>query len=70
MNSIFLKEKLDFKLTIYEILSLNSDSGIIEKVQNSVTLDSFKKNLLKNFPEIKSLKEFYKHYFNKKYKIA
>lgn len=42
-QQIFLQEKLNLKLTTYEVLSLGPDYGIIEMIQNATTIDNLKR---------------------------
>lgn len=41
-DQIFKAEKLNLHLTTYEVISLGPGYGIIECVQNALSVDSFK----------------------------
>ncbi len=62
---IFEKEKLSLELYPYEVISMDPTSGIIEMVQDAVTIDSLKQKL---YPHLKhlSLKDYFQQYYAKK----
>ena len=59
-NQIFRLEKVDCWLNTYEIISTGNDSGLVEMVNNSLSLDQLKQKL-NNIP----LRDFYLYYFGK-----
>ena len=61
---IFKIEKVDCYLYPYEIISTGNNSGIIELVQNSISLDNLKQILNTINPNY-TLKDFYNNYFVK-----
>ena len=60
---IFKQEKVNCWLNTYEIISTGNDSGLVEMVNDSVSLDQLKQET-QNLP----LKDFYEYFFNKKSK--
>ena len=59
-NQIFRLEKVDCWLNTYEIISTGNDSGLVEMVNNSLSLDQLKQKL-NNI----SLHDFYIYYWGK-----
>ena len=62
-NQIFKIEKVKCWLNTYEIISTGNDSGLVEMVNNSLSLDQLKQKL-NNI----SLSDFYLYYFGKGHK--
>ncbi len=60
---IFKQEKVNCWLNTYEIISTGNNSGLVEMVNDSVSLDQLKQET-QNLP----LKDFYSFFFNKKQK--
>ena len=59
-NQIFKMEKVNCWLNTYEIISTGNDAGLVEMVNDSLSLDQLKQKL-NNI----SLKDFYKNYYGK-----
>ena len=60
INQIFDIEKIDIKLNTYEIISTGSHVGVIEFINDSISIDELKRKTglsLKNFFEVYYLKE-------------
>ena len=53
---IFKLEELPLILTMYEVLSMGADRGVIEMVKDAVTFDSLQKTLKTKFPAKLTLK--------------
>ncbi|EDK31559.2 phosphatidylinositol 3-kinase (macronuclear) [Tetrahymena thermophila SB210] len=68
-DQIFKMEELDLKLTPYEIVSLGPQSGILEMVKNSITLDGLLKQI-HSYKEIKDLRHFFQLYYGSQFKKA
>ena len=60
---IFKQEKVNCWLNTYEIISTGNDSGLVEMVNDSISLDQLKQET-QNLP----LKDFYEYFFNKRAK--
>lgn len=65
-DSLFRKAKLPLRLHPYEVLVTSADSGIIETVPDSVSIDSLKKNT----PGFTTLAEFFTKFFGPKDSVA
>ena len=62
-NSIFQSKKLKLKLTPYEIIPIGPEACLVEMVQDSISMDRLKKNLMKKYQRKVSLFEFFGVYF-------
>ncbi|CAD8065441.1 unnamed protein product [Paramecium primaurelia] len=67
MSEIFRSAQLNLFLKPYEIIVVSENSGILEFVQNTVSMDGLKKYLAK---QKLSLVQFYKQYFDSEYHQA
>ncbi|CAD8161225.1 unnamed protein product [Paramecium octaurelia] len=67
MHEIFRSTQLNLFLKPYEIIVVSENSGILEFVQNTVSMDGLKKYLAK---QKLSLVQFYKQYFDSDYHQA
>ncbi|CAD8088308.1 unnamed protein product [Paramecium sonneborni] len=67
MQEIFRSAKLNLYLKPYEIIVISENSGILEFVQNTISMDGLKKYLAK---QKLTLLQFYKQYFDSEFNQA
>ncbi|CAD8071395.1 unnamed protein product [Paramecium sonneborni] len=68
LDSIFKAGGLNLYLKPYEIIVTSENSGFLEFVPNTISLDAMKKYLKQN--KFKTLREFYKFYFGEDFHFA
>ena len=64
-NETFKKEKIPLKLKTYEIIVTSKNSGLIEFIPNSISIDSLKKNLKDS-----NLNNFFRTFFAENFEEA
>ncbi|CAD8075160.1 unnamed protein product [Paramecium sonneborni] len=64
MNEIFRSAQLNLYLKPYEIIVVSENSGILEFVQNTISMDGLKKYLVK---QKLTMLQFYKQYFDSEF---
>jgi phosphatidylinositol 4-kinase B len=65
IQQIFLQENLDLHLSLYSVISLDQNSGIIEYLKETLTIDALKQKLRQqNLPT--DLLYFYRNYFKER----
>ena len=69
-NQIFKFEKVDLMLRPYEIISLGPSYGMMEMVKDSITIDSLKQKLYKQYGNKVSLSHFFNLFYGKNIKQA
>ena len=65
-NEIFKKENLPLKLKTYEIIVTSTNSGLIEFIPNSISIDSLKKKINKD----SNLNTFFRKFFAENFEEA
>ncbi|CAD8157673.1 unnamed protein product [Paramecium pentaurelia] len=68
LDSIFKASGLNLYLKPYEIIVTSENSGLLEFVPNTISMDAMKKYLKSN--KFKSLREFFKFYFGEDFHFA
>lgn len=68
LESIFKASGLNLFLKPYEIIVTSENSGLLEFVPNTISMDAMKKYLKCN--KFKSFREFFKFYFGEDFHFA